>query len=92
MLEHNSYFEGSVQSLGFQRNGRRYSTGVFAAGTYHFNTEAPERMTVVSGSLLVTLPGQPAQLYPSGTCFEIPANSGFDAVASEPAAYLCEYL
>jgi uncharacterized protein YaiE (UPF0345 family) len=92
MLQHNTYFDGTVQSIGFERNGRSYSTGVFAAGTFHFNTDAPERMTVTSGEILVTLPGQEPRTYPMGTSFEVPGKSGFDAVTTGPASYLCEFL
>ena len=28
MLKHNTYFEGGVQSVGFERNGRRHTVGV----------------------------------------------------------------
>ena len=62
-------------------------------GSYHFGTEAPERMTVVSGELSVKPDGSTAwALYPPGTAFEIPARSGFDVRADAPAAYLCEFL
>ena len=65
-LKHNTYFDGHVQSVGYERNGRRMTVGVIAPGEYHFGTEAPERMTVVSGELavkdgtdgLVALPGR----------------------------------
>src|SRR6266545_3868885 len=40
MLEHNSYFEGKVQSVGFERNGRKATAGVIDAGEFHFNTAA----------------------------------------------------
>lgn len=91
MLKHNTYFDGKVQSVGFERLGRRMTVGVIAPGEYHFGTEAPERMTVVSGQLEAKL-GNTWQQYPAGTAFEIPGKSGFDVRASEPAAYLCEFL
>ena len=93
MLQHNAYFEGKVQSVGFQRNGRRATVGVVDVGEFHFGTDAPERMTVVSGELLARLPGEAAfRPFPAGTSFEVPAKSGFDVRAVEPAAYLCEFL
>jgi len=92
MLQHNSYFEGLVQSVGFERNGRRYTAGVFGVGAFHFNTDSAERMTIISGELRVRLPGEVSRVYPTGTCFEVPAKSGFDVEASAPAAYLCEFL
>jgi purine/pyrimidine-nucleoside phosphorylase len=93
MLKHNSYFEGKVQSVGFERFGRRMTAGVIAPGEFHFGTDAPERMTVVSGELFARLPdGGDWRSFPAGTVFEVPGKSGFDVRASQPAAYLCEFL
>lgn len=93
MLQHNSYFEGKVQSIGYERNGRRATVGVVDAGEYHFGTDAPERMTVLSGELSARLPGEAAfRAFPAGTAFEVPGKSGFDVKAAAPAAYLCEFL
>ncbi|HWY23975.1 MAG TPA: pyrimidine/purine nucleoside phosphorylase [Nevskia sp.] len=94
MLKHNSYFNGSVQSIGFERNGQRATVGVIAAGEqHHFNTAAAERMTVVSGLLKANLSGAGWASFPAGTYFEVGANSGFDVQAvGGPAAYLCEFL
>lgn len=93
MLKHNSYFDGRVQSVGFERNGRRQTVGVIDTGDVHFGTDGAERMTIVSGELLVKLDGSSDwHLYPAGTAFEIPAKSGFDARATGPAAYLCEFI
>jgi len=92
-LKHNTYFDGRVQSVGFTRNGRKATVGVIAPGEYHFNTDAPERMTVSSGELLARLPSQTEWArYPAGTYFEVAGKSGFDVKAAEPSAYLCEFL
>jgi purine/pyrimidine-nucleoside phosphorylase len=93
MLKHNTYFEGKVQSIGFERNGRRATAGVIGPGEYHFGTDAPERMTVVSGELEARADGETAwRVYPAGTTFEIAGKSGFDVRARAPSAYLCEFL
>jgi len=93
MLKRNSYFDGKVESVGFERNERKQTVGVVDAGEFHFNTDRPERMTIVSGELFAKLPGRSDwQSYPAGTSFEVPARSGFDVRAGEPAAYLCEFL
>jgi purine/pyrimidine-nucleoside phosphorylase len=93
MLAHNTYFEGKVQSVGFERNGRRATVGVVDAGEFHFGTDAAERMTVVSGELWAKLPGESAwRAFAAGTTFEVPAKSGFDVKAVAPAAYVCEFL
>ena len=93
MLKQNSYFDGKVQSIGFERNALRATVGVIEAGEFHFNTEAAERMTVVSGTLRAKLSGGEWCVYPAGTYFEVAAGSGFDVqAAGGPAAYLCEFL
>ena len=93
MLKHNSYFEGKVQSVGYERNGRRATVGVVDVGEFHFGTDAAERMSVIAGELWAKLPGEAAfRPFPAGTAFEVPAKSGFDVKATAPAAYLCEFL
>jgi len=93
MLKHNSFFDGKIQSIGFERNGRRMTSGVIDRGEYHFNTDTPERMTVTSGELLIRVTGQSEfRHYPAGTAFEVPGKSGFDIQAAEPSAYVCEFL
>ncbi len=92
-LIHNSYFDGKVQSVGFQRNGRKITAGVIDSGEYHFGTESAERMTITSGQVEVKIDGTATfVVYPVGTAFEIGVKSGFDIRAREPAAYVCEYL
>jgi purine/pyrimidine-nucleoside phosphorylase len=93
MLKHNTFFEGKVQSVGFERNGRRTTVGVVDVGEFHFNTDAPERMSVISGELWAKVPGESAfRAFPAGTVFEVAGKSGFDVKALAPAAYFCEFL
>ncbi|MEO6628125.1 MAG: pyrimidine/purine nucleoside phosphorylase [Aquihabitans sp.] len=91
-LSHNTYFDDGVQSIGFHREGNPVSVGAMDAGDYHFGTEAPERVTVVYGELIVKLPDADWQSFPAGTVFEVPGSSGFDLRVPAPTAYLCEYL
>ena len=49
MLKHNTYFDGGVQSIAFERHGLRASVGVIDVGEHAFDTASAERMTVVSG-------------------------------------------
>jgi hypothetical protein len=92
MLKHNSYFEGGVQSIGFERNGRRQTVGVMAPGEYHWDVSTPERIVVVSGELWVRLNGGDFVRYAAGTAFEVPANASFDVRAERAAGYHCEFL
>ena len=91
-LQHNTYFDGTVQSIGFELGGERRSVGVMAPGEYHFGTDAPETMTVVHGELVVRLPASDEwQTFGVGTSFDVPGSSGFDLQVAVPTAYLCEY-
>jgi purine/pyrimidine-nucleoside phosphorylase len=92
-ISHNSYFDGGVQSLGFETDSRRSTVGVISPGTFRFDTDAPERMTVVCGELAVLMPGESEwQVFGERSVFEIPGNSVFEVRASVPSAYLCEFL
>jgi uncharacterized protein YaiE (UPF0345 family) len=90
---HNSYFDGDVQSLGFERDGRRSTVGVMDPGSYRFDTADPERMTVISGELSVLLPGHTDwESFAQGTVFDVPGSSAFEVRCEAPSAYLCEFL
>jgi len=91
--KHNTYFDGNVQSLGFERYGRRQTVGVVQPGTYRFTTGGAERMTVVCGELEARLaPEAPWKHYPEGTAFEVPGSSAFEVRAAVPSAYWCEFI
>ena len=93
MLKHNTYFNGQVQSIAFERHGRRATAGVIDTGEFHFDTATPERMIVISGELQIRFAGHSEyRSYPAGTSFEVAAKSGFDVRAELPSAYLCEFL
>jgi uncharacterized protein YaiE (UPF0345 family) len=91
-MKHNTYFDAKVQSLGFERNGRKQTVGVIEPGEYHFGTDGAERMTVVCGELHARIGSGPWQCYPAGTSFEVAAKSGFDVKAAAPSAYWCEFI
>lgn len=91
-LQHHTYFDGGVQSIGFEPAGSRATVGVMDVGEYHFGTDAPERMTVVHGELVVRLADADWQTFVAGSSFDVPGASGFDLRVDTPTAYLCEYL
>lgn len=93
MLKHNSYFEGSVQSVGFTQQQQNKSVGVMAPGEYRFDTAAAEKMTVVSGALTIKRAGDADwTTFNAGEAFDVAENSFFDLQVEEATAYLCEYL
>lgn len=92
MLHVNEYFEGKVKSIGFENTEGRVTAGVMAAGDYEFGTSEKERMVVVSGELIVRLPGSADfQRFPAGTEFNVDANQKFQLKVEQATAYLCYY-
>jgi uncharacterized protein YaiE (UPF0345 family) len=90
---HNVYFDGGVESLGFEPDGPRATVGVIQPGEYHFDTGAPERMTVVAGTLeVLPIGANDWEAHPTGAVFTIPGDSGFEVRVASPSAYLCEFL
>ena len=92
MLEVNEYFSGNVKSIAFQTETLPATVGVMAAGEYEFGTSQRETMTVVSGELVVKLPGEDDfQSYPAGSSFVVEANQSFQLKVASATAYLCTY-
>jgi len=91
----NVYFDGKVVShtVLFADNSKK-TLGLIYAGTYHFGTDAAERMEIVSGGCQVTLDGQTAvTTYGAGTHFDVPAKSGFTIeVSAGITEYICSFL
>lgn len=92
MLEVNEYFEGAVKSIAFQSATLPATVGVMKAGEYTFGTSQKEYMTVVSGELLVKLPGSEEFVsFKDGETFTVEANQSFDLQVTIDTAYLCKY-
>lgn len=94
-LKANIYFGGKVVSHTiFMADGSKKSVGIIYSGDYSFNTAAPERMDIISGTCKVKIAGQTEwTTYAAGSGFDVPANSSFEiTVAEGQAEYLCAYL
>lgn len=92
MLNVNEYFDGNVKSIGFENSEGQVTTGVMAPGEYEFGTSQKELMKVVSGELIVKLPGAAEYVnYPAGTEFNVDANQKFQLKVEQSSAYLCFY-
>ena len=92
MLEVNEYFDGNVKSIAFQTETLPATVGVMAPGEYEFGTSQKETMTVVSGELVVKLPGtEDFEAYPAGASFVVEANQSFQLKVASATAYLCTY-
>lgn len=92
MFKVNEYFDGTVKSIAFAQAEGPATIGVMAKGEYEFGTAQAEIMHVISGELVVKLPGSDEwQTFASGSLFNVPANSKFQLKVSVDTAYLCEY-
>lgn len=91
----NVYFDGKVVSHSILfADGSKKTLGLIYPGSYHFGTDAAERMEITDGACTVTLDGSSeTKTYAAGTHFDVPAKSGFTiAVASGVAQYVCSFL
>jgi len=92
MFNVNEYFDGKVTSIGFQTATLPATVGVMAIGEYEFGTSQKEVMTVVSGALIVKLPGsEDWNTVPAGEFFTVAANETFYLKVEVETAYLCTY-
>lgn len=91
----NVYFDGKVVShTVLFADGSKKTLGLIYPGSYHFGTDAAERMEIVAGACKVTLDGQGAvKTYNAGEFFDVPAKSGFTIeVGSGLCEYICSFL
>ncbi len=92
MLNVNEYFDGKVKSIGFQTDSKPATVGVMVAGDYTFSTSQKETMTVVSGKLIVKLPGDiDWKTFTDNQSFIVAADTSFDLQVPIDTAYLCVY-
>ena len=92
MFDVNEYFDGKVKSIAFQGANKPATVGVMAAGEYVFNTAEKEKMTVITGELIIAFDGDAkSQTFVAGKSFEVSAASKFNVTVPVDCAYLCEY-
>lgn len=91
----NVYFDGKVVSHTIRfADGSRKTLGLIYPGTYHFGTEAAERMDITDGACDVVLDGKEASSrHAAGGYFEVPAKSGFTITVPEGICqYVCSFI
>lgn len=91
----NVYFDGKVVSHSILfADGSKKTLGLIYPGSYHFGTDAAERMEITDGVCTVKLDGaDKTSTYGAGTHFDVPAKSGFTiAVDKGVAQYVCSFL
>jgi uncharacterized protein YaiE (UPF0345 family) len=93
MFKTNEYFDGNVKSIAFSSTEGPVTMGVMAPGEYEFGTSTVEHMTVISGTMVVLLPGETEwKEYKPFTMFVVPKDTKFRLRITSDAAYLCQYL
>lgn len=91
----NVYFEGKVVSHSILfADGSKKTLGLIYPGSFHFGTDAAERMEITDGTCEVQLDGQfEKKTFGAGTYFDVPAKSGFSiAVPEGICQYVCSFL
>lgn len=91
----NVYFDGRVISHSIHHaDGTKQTLGVIFPGSYHFGTEAAEKMEITDGKCSVVLDGSSeCTTHGADSLFEIPAKSGFTITVSEGLCqYVCSFL
>jgi purine/pyrimidine-nucleoside phosphorylase len=92
MFKTNEYFDGNVKSIAFTTAEGPATLGVMAKGEYEFGTSTLELMTVVSGSMVVLLPGETEwKEYRPFDTFRVEKDKKFKLKIAADAAYLCLY-
>lgn len=90
-MKHNSYFQDKVQSLSLSEPAGPATIGVIEAGKFTFNTASEERMTLLTGTMKVRLPGSDWKTLIAGEGFIVPPKMAFDVDAPADVAYICRY-
>jgi purine/pyrimidine-nucleoside phosphorylase len=91
----NLYFDGKVVSHTLLvPGGARKTLGLIYPGTYHFNTDTPERMEITAGACVVTRDGEETEHdFATGSHFDVPGKSGFTiSVEIGTCEYICSFL
>jgi len=92
MFDVNEYFDGKVKSIAFDTDTLPATMGVMAPGDYEFGTSQFETMTVVSGVMVVLLPGSEQwQTFEPTQNFTVEADQRFKVQVKSNTAYLCTY-
>jgi len=92
MFKTNQYFDGKVVSIALESAEGTATVGVMAAGEYEFGTSTIEIMTIVSGQLIVQLPGETEwKTYKKFESFVVPKDVKFKVKTAEDTPYLCLY-
>lgn len=91
----NVYFDGKVVSHSILfPDGSKKTLGLIYPGTFHFGTDAAERMDITDGACTIEQDStKETSSHSAGSYFEVPAKSGFTiTVESGICQYVCSFL
>ncbi|NSW44666.1 MAG: pyrimidine/purine nucleoside phosphorylase [Bacteroidales bacterium] len=91
MIKINEYFNGNVKSMAIITHEGKATVGVMLPGNYEFGTSSEEKMEIIEGEMLVSIPGQEKKTYCKGQYFIVPANIKFNVEILRDTAYICYY-
>jgi uncharacterized protein YaiE (UPF0345 family) len=92
MFKTNEYFDGKVKSMSFTSVDGPATLGLMAPGEYEFGTSTVEYMTVLSGEMVVQLPGSDEwRTFQPYETFIVPKDSKFKLKIGMDVAYKCLY-
>ena len=58
MLKVNEYFDGNIKSIAYKTDTLPATVGVMLPGDYVFNTNDKEKVTIITGALIIKLAGE----------------------------------
>ena len=92
MFKINEYFESKVMSIAFENGEGKATIGAMAPGEYEFGTSTVEYMAVVSGEMMVLLPGESEwKTFTTNETFRVDKNEKFKLIIKADCAYKCIY-
>jgi purine/pyrimidine-nucleoside phosphorylase len=91
-MEHNVYYDGKIQSLGFQSDNGEATVGVVEPGTYIVPTDCVEHITILSGRARVKVSDQEWKEVQTGDAITLPANAEVVWETAAPnVCYFCVF-
>ena len=92
--EANVYFDGKVTSRSvIFPDGSKKTLGVMLPGEFEFSTADKEIMEILSGELVVLLPGETAwKAIKGGQSFEVAPNAKFKLKVKKLTDYCCSFV
>lgn len=92
-MEHNVYYDGAIQSIGFDSDEGEATVGTVKPGTYTMPTDCVEHITMLSGRGRVKIGGEDWSGFSKGDHIVLPANLDvvWEVSPGADACYICHF-